>query len=127
MTTNMRDEMVLVDVAELEEKTNISTFSDVEHSNKFVSFIVGLSAFFIFKLLLMIPLNLSLVLFANNMDESQISGLGGLFLVVTIYFAVKYTKRLNKNASRKSRNIKRVLTIVVGFFSMLISTVILNM
>ncbi|MBN4063672.1 hypothetical protein JYT79_02710 [Cardiobacterium sp. AH-315-I02] len=52
-------------------------------------------------------------------------GVGGLLLILAIYLAVKFTKNLNSNGTRKSRNIKRTITIVAGVISMVLATVIL--
>lgn len=88
-----------------------------------VSFFVGLSAFFVFKLLFMIPLNLMAT--PENLDS--IKGIGALLIFLAIYLAVKYTKKLNKSGNRKSRIKKRIATIVAGFISMIITTIVVNL
>lgn len=88
-----------------------------------VSFFVGLSAFFVFKLLFMIPLNLMAT--PENLDS--IKGIGALLIFLAIYLAVKYTKKLNKSGTRKSRIKKRVATIIAGFISMIITTIVVNL
>lgn len=86
------------------------------------SFIVGLSAFYFFKLILMIPLNLAIT--PENMPVME--GAGVLLVILAIYLAVKYTKKLNASGTRMSRNIMRTITIVLGVASALISTAILH-
>jgi len=89
----------------------------------FISFIVGFFAFFIFKLIFMIPLNI----FANAQNYELMKGLGALVIIFCIYLAVKYTKYINRRAEKHKRILLRVLTIVFGFFSALITTAIVNM
>jgi len=83
--------------------------------NGIVSFIVGLSALAVIKLVFMLPLNLMLT--PENADTMQT--IGFLLIIVAIYLAVKFTKNLNRSGTRKSRNIKRTITIVLGFVCMI--------
>lgn len=88
-----------------------------------VSFIVGVSAFSIIKLIFMIPMNL--ITTPDNAQEMEVSGLA--LIIFSIFLAVKYTKKLNANGTTKSRNIKRIVTVVIGFVCLMISTVFLAM
>jgi len=83
-----------------------------------ISFIVGLSAFYVIKLIFMIPINLMST--PENIDTMK--GIGGLLLILAIYLAVKYTKKLNRSGTRKSRNIKRIVTIILGVICMFSTT-----
>ncbi|MFM4733612.1 hypothetical protein [Aeromonas salmonicida] len=95
----------------------------VRFGKGFISFIVGLSAFSVIKLIFMIPIN-----FMATPDNAQaMQGLGSILVILSIYLAVKYTKNLNANGTTKSRNIKRVITVVIGFVCLMISTVFLTM
>ena len=114
------------------ESVNTSVVSDIDNSNAsiffrfgmgIVSFIVGLSAFFIFKLVFMIPLNLVAMQTTDESSYDLFKSIGAILVVLAIYLAVKYTKKLNSNGTRKSRNIKRAITIVAGLISMLLTTV----
>ena len=61
-------------------------------------------------------------------DNAQaMQGLGSILVILSIYLAVKYTKNLNANGTTKSRNIKRVITVVIGFVCLIISTVFITM
>ena len=88
-----------------------------------ISFVVGLSAFFIIKLAFMISLNLLIT--KDNVEKME--GVGALLIIFSIYLAVKYTKNLNKNKSKKTRIVKRVITIVIGFICMVITTTVITM
>lgn len=101
------------------EDSRKSVVSRIWHS--VVSFIIGLSAFFIFKLLVMIPLNL----FTTVRNRDLMEGVGALLFIFCIYLAIKYTKYLNTQQSTKGLVIKKVITVVVGIFAMIFSTVIL--
>lgn len=87
-----------------------------------VSLFVGLSAFSIFKLIFMIPLNL--IATPENVDSMQ--SFSSILIILAIYLAVKYTKKLNITGTRKSRINKRVVTIIAGVISMVIATVVVN-
>jgi len=87
-----------------------------------VSLFVGLSAFSIFKLIFMIPLNL--IVTPENVDSMQ--SFSSILIILAIYLAVKYTKKLNITGTRKSRINKRVVTIIAGVISMVIATVVVN-
>lgn len=115
-------------------KSKSNTKEDANHTNEninifirfgysIVSFFVGLSVFFVFKLLFMIPLNL--IATPENLDV--IRGISALLLFLAIYLAVKYTKKLNNNGTRKSRIKKRVITLIAGFISMIVSTIAINL
>lgn len=121
-------------INDVDQKTNIEKpklnediTEDINIFIKFgygvVSFFVGLSAFFVFKLLFMIPLNLMAT--PENLDS--IKGIGALLIFLAIYLAVKYTKKLNKSGNRRSRIKKRVATIIAGFISMIITTIVVNL
>jgi len=86
-----------------------------------MSFIVGVSAFFIIKLCFMIPINL--VTTADNL--SAMEALGSVLLLFSIYLSYKYTKYINGSGTLTSRNIKRVITVLLGLFSMVMSTALL--
>lgn len=87
-----------------------------------VSLFVGLSAFSIFKLIYMIPLNL--IATPENVESMQ--SFSSILIILAIYLAVKYTKKLNITGTRKSRINKRVVTIIAGVISMVIATVVVN-
>lgn len=86
-----------------------------------ISFIVGLSAFSIIKLVFMLPINFMVTPGNAELMES----VGAILLILAIYLAVKYTKNLNRTGTRKSRNIKRIITVVLGAVCMIITTVFL--
>lgn len=88
-----------------------------------VSLIVGLSAFFTIKLILMIPFNL----IVKSEHGNSISSLEFPLLILCIWLAARYTKNLNSNGTFKSRNIKRIVTVIVGFLCSIMSTVLLVM
>jgi hypothetical protein len=83
---------------------------------------VGLSAFSIIKLIFMIPINFM----ATPDNAKTMQGLSSLLIIFSIYLAVKYTKKLNANGTKKSRNIKRIVTVVIGFICLMLSTVFLS-
>lgn len=89
--------------------------------NGLLSLIVGSSAFFVIKLIFIVPLNLMTTPDNAGLMES----IGAFLIIFAIYLAVKYTKSLNINGTRKSRNIKRVLTTLLGVVCMFISTMFL--
>jgi hypothetical protein len=91
----------------------------IKFGNGVISFIVGLSAFSIIKLVFMLPINFMVTPENAELMES----VGALLLILAIYLAVKFTKNLNRSGTRKSRNIKRTLTVVIGMACMLITTV----
>jgi len=91
----------------------------IKFGNGVISFIVGLSAFSIIKLVFMLPINFMVTPENAELMES----VGALLLILAIYLAVKFTKNLNRTGTRKSRNIKRILTIVIGITCMIITTV----
>jgi hypothetical protein len=84
-----------------------------------VSFIVGLSAFFVFKLIAMILMILTILITTRPTPENLtlMKGIDVLFFFLTAYLAIKYTKKLNKSGVRKSRIIKRIATVIVGCIS----------
>jgi len=86
-----------------------------------ISFIVGLSAFSIMKLLFILPINFIVTLENKGLMES----VSAILIIVAIYLAVKFTKKLNRTGTRKSRNIKRIITVVIGIPCMLITTFLL--
>ena len=75
-----------------------------------ISFIVGLSAFFIIKVIFMIPINIMTT--AENIDTMK--SVGSLSLLFCVYLSVKYTKTLNVVGTRKIRNIVRIFTFLIG-------------
>jgi hypothetical protein len=81
-----------------------------------------LSAFSIIKLIFMIPINFM----ATPDNAKTMQGLSSLLIIFSIYLAVKYTKKLNANGTKKSRNIKRIVTVVIGFICLMLSTVFLS-
>lgn len=83
---------------------------------------MGLSAFSIIKLIFMIPINFM----ATPDNAKTMQGLSSLLIIFSIYLAVKYTKKLNANGTKKSRNIKRIVTVVIGFICLMLSTVFLS-
>ena len=83
---------------------------------------MGLSAFSIIKLIFMIPINFM----ATPDNAKTMQGLSSLLIIFSIYLAVKYTKKLNANGIKKSRNIKRIVTVVIGFICLMLSTVFLS-
>lgn len=84
-----------------------------------ISFIVGLSAFSVIKLVFMLPINFM----ATPENAELMKSVGAILLILAIYLAVKFTKKLNRSGTRKSRNIKRIITIVLGIACMIITTV----
>ena len=120
---NPMDHKTRTNEPELKNDTNEDINIFIKFGYGLVSFFVGLSAFFVFKLLFMIPLNLMAT--PENLDS--IKGIGALLLFLSIYIAVKCTKKLNKSGTRKSRIKKRVATIIAGFISMIITTFIVNL
>lgn len=105
--------------SDLQDKTNDNII--IRFGNGLISFIVGLSAFSIIKLIFMVPVNLMTT--TENIETMK--GVGGLLLILAIYLAVKFTKSLNSGGTKKSRNIKRIITIVAGIISMVLATVII--
>ena len=83
----------------------------------FVSFVVGLAAFFVIKALFMLPLNLM----ATERNIDLIKGLGALLFLVSVFLAVRYTKKLNRSGTPKGRLVKRILTLIAGFVAMALS------
>jgi len=59
-------------------------------------------------------------------NAKTMQGLSSLLIIFSIYLAVKYTKKLNANGTKKSRNIKRIVTVVIGFICLMLSTVFLS-
>lgn len=94
----------------------------VKFCNGFISFIVGLAAFSIFKLIFMIPVNIMTT--SDNVDIMQ--GFSSILVIFSIYLAIKYTKSLNGNGTAKSRNIKRIITIIIGVICLMMSTILLS-
>ena len=86
-----------------------------------MSFVVGISAFFIIKLFFMIPINI--VTTTDNLRTME--GLGSILILFSIYLSYKYTKYINGNGTLKSRIVKRVITILLGLLCMIISTAVL--
>jgi hypothetical protein len=70
----------------------------------------------------MIPINFM----ATPDNAKTMQGLSSLLIIFSIYLAVKYTKKLNANGTKKSRNIKRIVTVVIGFICLMLSTVFLS-
>lgn len=103
----------------VEIKTETGFF--VRLANGFVSIVVGLSAFFVIKSAFMIPLNLLLL---TNLAPI-LEAIGVLFFLLSIYLAYQYTKKINSSGTRKSRNIKRAITIFAGVICAVFSTLIL--
>ena len=86
----------------------------------FTSFLVGLAAFFVLKLIFMVFVNLLAFAMLENKINFELVNFG--FILLSIYGAFKYTKKLNKSGTKKSRIKKRILTMFFGFISMIIST-----
>ena len=59
-------------------------------------------------------------------NAKTMQGLSSLLIIFSIYLAVKYTKKLNANGTKKSRNIKKIVTVVIGFICLMLSTVFLS-
>lgn len=93
----------------------------IRFGNGVISFIVGLSAFYVIKLIFMIPINMM----ATPESIDLMKGVGAWLTILAIYLAVKYTKKLNRSGARKTRNIKRIVTIVFGAISMFVTTMFL--
>lgn len=93
-------------------------------ANGCVSFVVGLCAFSILKLAFSIPLSVTANMIATTENIQTFEGIGVVLLLVSVYFAVKYTKHLNRSGTRKSRNIKRIITIILGVTSLFLATVL---
>jgi hypothetical protein len=70
----------------------------------------------------MIPINFM----ATPDNAKTMQGLSSLLIIFSIYLAVKYTKKLNANGTKKSRNIKKIVTVVIGFICLMLSTVFLS-
>ncbi|WP_163826713.1 hypothetical protein [Proteus vulgaris] len=90
--------------------------------NLVISFIVGLSAFFILRLIILITLNL--IATSNNVATMQT--IGGIMVVLSIGIAAIYTKILNSSGTLESRKRKKIITVIVGGISLYISTVLLH-
>jgi len=89
-----------------------------QFGSRVISFIVGLSAFYTIKLVFLIPFNLMIT--PDNIEKMKDYGV--FLIILSIYLAVNYTKKLNKNKNKKSRIIRRVMTIIIGFICMVVST-----
>lgn len=105
---------------ELATKTEDNMF--IRFGYGVISFVVGLSAFSIIKLAFMLPINFM----ATPESAELMEGVGAISLILAIYLAVKFTKNLNRTGTRKSRNIKRIITVVLGVVCMIIATVFLE-
>lgn len=81
-----------------------------------LSLIVGISTFFILKLIFMIPLNLAV-------NPRHAESLGAILVIVSVYLAIKFTKFVNRKT--KERTKWRIATIAAGFLSMIASNLIL--
>lgn len=102
---------------ELATKTEDNMF--IRFGGGVISFIVGLSAFSIIKLVFMLPIN-----FMTTPENAELmKSVGAILLILAIYLAVKFTKNLNRTGTRKSRNIKRIITVALGVVCMIITTV----
>ncbi|MEX6161788.1 hypothetical protein AB6G16_09030 [Proteus mirabilis] len=71
--------------------------------NLVISFIVGLSAFFILRLIILITLNL----IATSNNVATIQTIGGIMVVLSIGIAAIYTKILNSSGTLESRKRKK--------------------
>lgn len=87
-----------------------------------ISFGVGLAAFFNYKLLLMIPMNL---LLAATKNTSLLEGISSLLIIACIYLAYKSTQRINALPTRKERKTKRIKTVIFGCASAVLTTTVL--
>jgi uncharacterized membrane protein YidH (DUF202 family) len=104
---------------ELATKTEDNVF--IRFGYGVISFIVGLSAFYIIKLVFMVPINFM----ATPENAELMESVGAILLILAVYQAVKFTKNLNRTGTRKSRNIKRIITVILGVVCMIITTVLL--
>ena len=85
------------------------------------SAIVGISSFFVIKLLFMAPINIMM----TPESADLLNGIGALLVLFSIYLATRLTKHINSIGPKKSRVIWRVATIILGFFAMLLSNILL--
>lgn len=83
----------------------------IRFGNGAISFIVGLFALFVINVTFMTPIRL--VTTQSNAGTFQI--IQFILFWIAVYLAFKYTKHLNANGTRKSRNIKRTITVLLGF------------
>ena len=90
-----------------------------------LSFIVGVSIFFILKLVVMVPLNIAAMSAKNEAEQGVFEGVGSLAMVFLVYLAYKLTKKINAKEIRKVRITARIAVIAGGFVSMLLTTVVL--
>jgi len=107
----------------------------IRFGNGIISFVVGVSAFFVIKLVLMIPFNI--IVAQQNIErnpgnmleewrldefETNVTIMGFVVILACIYFSTKYSQKLNRVETRKTRNIMRAITIAFGLVCMIISS-----
>lgn len=73
-------------------KVNLSPI--IRLANGVVSFIVGLSAFFVIKLILMIPTNTYIAYELTEQNRGLAESAGAVVVVFSIYLSIKFTKKL---------------------------------
>ena len=73
-------------------KVNLSPI--IRLANGVVSFIVGLSAFFVIKLILMIPTNTYIAYELTEQNRGLAESAGSVVVVFSIYLSIKFTKKL---------------------------------
>ncbi len=83
--------------------------------NGTISFIVGVCAFTIIKII--ISLFFIALVMHNVLKPETYDSISPFLVLLSIYFAVVITKKLNKLKQQKIRIILRILIIVIGFIS----------
>lgn len=106
------------------------TFSNI--GNVFMSLFIGMFAFSIIKILysigffavvFIVGIVASFMDGPMNLDSSDLKLLNDielLLIIPALFNTITYVKKLNRTGTRKSRNIKRVLIIVIGFICAMI-------
>lgn len=87
-----------------------------------ISFFVGLSAFFVLRLIIIAISNLM----ATPTNVGTVQSLGSIFLILSIGIAAVYTKILNSSNPAENRNKKRIITVILGVICFCVSIVILH-
>jgi hypothetical protein len=109
----------------MNETSKVSLSPIIRLANGVVLFIVGLSAFFVIKLILMIPTNIYIAYELTDQSRVLAESTGAVVVVFSIYLSIKFTKKINRSDTRKNRNILRIVTVILGFICMFLTTAFL--
>ena len=90
---------------------------------KIFLFFIGLSAFYIFKLLFMASLYLG---YGKLLYQSKAQDFYGVIIIFCIYISFKYVGNIKLIQNNTKRRIIYASTIVFGIFSALLSTIFLS-